>query len=150
MFEIYKINDGDTIDSIATNHRTTSDEIFKINGFEYDRAIKVGEDIIVPRLTSNYYNYYTIRTGMPLSEFAKKNNIDCILLSNLNGLNCNDYLYPGQVILSPKENVSFYITKENDTLNDICNTMKANIGSIINQNNKLYLREGQLIVYKEK
>lgn len=150
MFEIYKINDGDTIDSIAVNHRTTSSEIFKINGFECDRSVRVGEDIIVPKLTSNYFNYYTIREGMSLSQFSKKNNMDCNLISNLNGLNCSDYLYPGQVILTPKENVSFYITQDNDTLNDVCNIMKTNVGNIVNQNNKLYLREGQLIVYKEK
>ena len=110
----------------------------------------VGDSIVVPKLISNYFDYYTIKKGMTLDNFAKENNVNSDLLSNLNGLNKYDYFYPNQVIVMPKSDVSFYITSSNDTLEDIVKKMKVPVMDLINQNKKLYLEEGQLVVYKEK
>jgi hypothetical protein len=150
MFEIYKINEGEDINSIANNYMVSPDYLFKLNGFNCDREVRAGDNIIVPKLTNDYIDYFTIKEGSNLYDFAKKNNIDYNLLSNLNGLNTYDYLYPNQVVLIPKRDTSFYITKDNDTLNSVCKLMKANLNNLLKENNKIYLKEGQLIVYKEK
>jgi len=150
MFEIYKINDGDSIDSIANNYMVSPEYLFKLNGFNCDRNIKVGDRIVVPKLSSNYMDYYTIKEGISLDNFAKENKLDSKLVSNLNGLNVYDYLYPNQIVIIPKRDVNFYITKNNDTLGAISKLMKANLGDLITQNNNITLEEGQLIVYREK
>lgn len=150
MFEIYKINDGDDIDSIANNYMVSPEYLFKLNGFSYDRNMKVGDRIVVPKLSNNYMDYYTVKEGISLDDFAKDNKIDSKLLSNLNGLNVYDYLYPNQIVMIPKRNVNFYITKNNDKLNDISKLMKASLEDLITQNKNISLEEGQLIVYKEK
>ena len=61
-----------------------------------------------------------------------------------------DYLYPNQTILIPKNNMNYYITTDTDTLNDISKIMNVNIIDLINQNNNIFLKKGQLIIYKEK
>ena len=100
---------------------------------------------------NNYYtDYYIVKEGIMLEDFAKKYNIDNRLLSILNGLNKEDYLYPNQTILMPKNNMNYYITKDTDTLNDVNRIMNSNIIDLINQNNNIFLKEGQLIIYKEK
>lgn len=150
MFEIYKVKDGETLDTIANNYHTSSEYILKLNGLDYNRNITLGENIIVPKLSNYYTDYYTIKEGITLEEFSKNNNIDNRLLSNLNGLNKEDYLYPNQTILIPKNNMNYYITKDADTLNTINKIMNSNIIDLINQNNNIFLKEGQLIIYKEK
>ena len=94
MFEVYRINEGDTIQSIADNYRVSLDYLYKLNGLDWERNIMVGDSIVVPKLISNYFDYYTIKKGMTLDNFAKENNVNSDLLSNLNGLNKYDYFYP--------------------------------------------------------
>ena len=52
-------------------------------------------------------------------------------------------------ILVPKRNVKYYITKDNDTLLSINRLLNGNINKLLSQNNNIYLKEGQLIVYKD-
>ena len=150
VFEIYKIKDNDNLDTIANIYNTSSEYILKLNGLDYNRNIKPGENIIVPKSSNYYTDYYTIKEGITLENFAKNNNINNRLLSNLNGLNNEDYLYPNQTILIPKDNMNYYITKDTDTLKNISEIMNSNIMDLINQNNSIYLKEGQLLIYKEK
>ena len=60
----------------------------------------------------------------------------------------DDYIYPEQIIMIPKSNVSYYITKEGDTLELISNTFNVSQEKLINQNNTLYLQKEQMIFYK--
>ena len=150
MFEIYKVKAGENLDTIANNYHTSSEYILKLNGLDCDRNITLGDAIIVPKPSSYYTDYHTIKEGITLEEFAKNNNINTKLLSNLNGLNKEDYLYPNQTILIPKNNINYYITSDTDTLNNISKIMNSNIIDLINQNNNIFLKEGQLIIDKEK
>ncbi len=61
---------------------------------------------------NSYYDYYTIQKGDNLYEIAKKSNVNPKLLAIINGLNVNDYIYPNQIIMIPKSNYAYYITKE--------------------------------------
>ena len=70
------------------------------------------------------------------------------MLAELNGLKIDDYIYPGQVILIPKKNVSYYITKEGDTLKNVSDVFDVSQDELINQNKTIYLLEGQMIYLK--
>ena len=60
----------------------------------------------------------------------------------------NDYIYPDQVIMIPKSNFAYYITKEGDTLSLVADTFNTNTSTLLKYNPTIYLSEGQLIVNK--
>lgn len=150
MYDIYTVQSGDTIDSIASKYNITPYIIFKLNNLPVNYKIKENENLIVPKVSNTYFDYYTIKKGDSLYKIASKYGVDYRLLALINGIDINDYIYPNQVISVPKSNVLYYIVNEGDTLNDISNKLGVSIVDIINDNNKLYLVPEQLIVYKRK
>ena len=78
-------------------------------------------------------------------SIASRYNTNEDYLLKINGLDKNDYIYPNQQILVPKENVEIYITKENDTLKGVANNFRISIEELVNQNNEIYLKEEQLL-----
>ena len=101
------------------------------------------------RLDNEYYEYYTIKSGDSLYQIARKYNINPDLLASLNGLNMNDYIYPGQMIMIPKSGYSYYLTKEGDTIDTVANTFGVPIDKFLSDNKILYLLDGQLLVKKK-
>lgn len=145
MYDIYQIIVGDTIDSIARRYNTTSEVIRNLNP---NSSFGVGTTIVVPRI-NEYFEIYNIQKGDSLYEIARRYNTDYNLLAILNGLNVADYIYPNTTILVPKKDVKYYITKENDTVNSVNKLLGGNINNLLRENNNIYLKEGQLIVYKD-
>ena len=91
---------------------------------------------------------YIIKKGDTLFGISKQYNINPELLSLVNGLNINDYIYENQEILIPKSGYSYYFTKSGDNLNDVLNLFKVNYNDFNKINNKIMLEEGQLFAYK--
>lgn len=145
MYDIYTVQVGDTIDSIANKFNTTSEVLRRMNP---NSGFGVGSSIVVPK-TFEYFEMYNIQKGDSLYEIARRYNTDYNLLALLNGLNVNDYIYPNTTILVPKRNVKYYITKENDTINSVNKLLGSDINKLLRENNNIYLKEGQLIVYKD-
>lgn len=145
MYDMYIIQVGDTIETIASRYGTTVDILKQLNP---NNNFGIGNTIIVPT-TKEYYDVYTIEKGDNLYEIAKKYNTDYNLLALLNGLNINDYIYPGNTILVPKKDVKYYFTKENDTLYSVARLLNANLNKLLRENNNIYLKEEQLIIYKD-
>ena len=145
MYDIYLILPGDTLNSIAQKYNTARQRLRALNP---NRTFSIGTNIVVPKYT-NYFDTYKIDKGDTLYEIARKYNTDYNLLALLNGLNVQDYIYPNNTILVPKKDVKYYITKENDTLNKVNKLLESNLNNLLNQNNNIYLKEGQLIVYKD-
>lgn len=75
-------------------------------------------------------------------------NIDMDDLASINGLEINEYLYPNQKLLVPKEGVYAYITKDGDTLINIADNLSINPEDILFYNKRIYLLPEQLIAYK--
>ncbi|MGM9882421.1 MAG: LysM peptidoglycan-binding domain-containing protein [Bacilli bacterium] len=144
MYDIYQIQAGDTIDTLANKYSVSPEVLRQLNP---NSSFGVGTNIIVPR-ENEYFEVYTINKGDTLYEIARRYNTDYHLLALLNGLNVNDYIYPGTTILVPKRNVKYYITKNNDTLLGVNKLLEGDINKLIKQNSNIYLQEGQLIVYK--
>ena len=145
MYDVYVIELGDTIDTIANKFGTTRDVLQNINP---NSSFAVGSRIFVPK-RDEYFDVYTIQKGDTLYEIARRYNTDYNLLALLNGLNVSDYIYPDMKILVPKRDVKYYITRDNDTLSSVTRLLGGNINRLLNQNKNIYLEEGQLIVYKD-
>lgn len=99
---------------------------------------------------NNYETYetYIIKKGDTLYGISKQYNVNPELLSLINGLNMNDYIYENQQILIPKAGNSYYLTKSGDNLNDVLKLFKTSYNDFIKTNDKILLEEGQLFAYK--
>lgn len=106
------------------------------------------KDIIFPYNEEKYFNIYVIESGDSLYKIAQKYNINPKLLSSLNGISMEDYIYPGQELLIPKSNYSYYITAEGDTLDTVSNLFKVSKEELIKQNNTIYLLKDQVLAIK--
>ena len=145
MYDVYQIMVGDTIESIANRYGTTSEVIRRLNP---NSSFGVGSSVVVPRI-NEYFEMYNIQKGDSLYEIARRYNTDYNLLALLNGLNVNDYIYPNTIIMVPKRDVKYYITKDGDTINSVNSLLGSDINKLLDENNNIYLKEGQLIVYKD-
>lgn len=145
MYGIYKIQNGDTLDSLAKRYGVSPEILKNLN---QNSSFAVGSNIIVPTM-NEYFEVYTIEKGDNLYNIARRYNTDYNLLALLNGINVDDYIYPNTTILVPKRDVKYYITKDNDTLLSVNRLLGGNINKLLSQNNNIYLEEGQLIVYKD-
>ena len=148
MYDKYLIQQGDTIESIASKFNTDERLIMDLNNIPFKDMIEEGKEIIVPINKERYFEYYTIKAGDSLYAIAKMYNINPDLLALLNGLNKDDYIYPNEEILIPKSNYSYYVTAEGDTLDLVAQKFKENIKDMIEDNDTIYLLPGQLIVKK--
>lgn len=148
MYDTYVVLENDTINSISSKFKTSPEVIYQLNGYEFE--LKPGMTIVVPRVTSKYFDYYKVSKGDTLYQIAKDSGIDSKLLAQLNGINIYDYIYPEQVLLVPKAGSILYITAVGDTLAEVAKGLKTNISELAMQNEKIYLQPEQLIVYKYK
>lgn len=148
MYEIYDIKDGDTLESIAYKYDITVQDIKDINGDVSN--FRAGGNIIVPKKRNAYFDTYSIKKGDSLYAISKEYGLSPNLLAGLNGLNLNDYIYPGDSIMVPKNGVSVYITAQGDTVDSVIRGMNANRDVFLKENDRIYLYPGQLIVYKEE
>ena len=76
-------------------------------------------------MNNSMYDNYIIKKGDTLYGISKQYNVNPELLSLINGLNMNDYIYENQEILIPKSGYSYYLTKSGDKLNDVLNLIKT-------------------------
>lgn len=148
LYDTYVVLENDTINSISSKFKTSPEVIYQLNGYEFE--LKPGMTIVVPRVTSKYFDYYKVSKGDTLYQIAKDSGIDSKLLAQLNGINIYDYIYPEQVLLVPKAGSILYITAVGDTLAEVAKGLKTNISELAMQNEKIYLQPEQLIVYKYK
>lgn len=148
MYEIYTVGKADTLQSIASSFNISPANLYKLNGFNPDYVLEEGSNIIVPKVSNSYFEYYTIKKGDNLYKIAKDYQVDENLLAMLNGLNLEDYIYPNQTIVVPQASVGVYITQEADTINGIAKGIGANLSSLLSQNPQIYVLPEQIIVYK--
>ncbi len=148
MYNVIRVLEGESLESIADRFETTIEELQKLNNLD-SIYLRDGQEIIVPETSKQYFEYYTVQKGDSLYAIARRYNINPELLASLNGLNNSDYIYPNQVILIPKSNYSYYVTKEGDTLDSVSNLLGVTRDKLLRENNIIYLLEGQLLV-KEK
>lgn len=150
MYEIYTIMSGDTWNSIADKYGTTVGILKQINGIIADNEVIAGRQIVVPILKQQPYQYYTVKKGDNMYDIAKYYDIDYNLLLQLNGLDDGDYIYPNQTIMLPKKGIDIYLTMENDTLDYVLNKKRVTIDELMSENENIYLRSDQILIFREK
>ncbi len=149
MFDTYIIKNGDTLENLARSYNVSKEYLIDINNLYYIDDFKEGRELIVPKVSDVYFNTYKIEKGDTLYKIAKKYNINPDLLSSLNGINKDEYIYPNQEIMVPKENYLYYITAEGDTLSQVVNTFKTSTDKLLKENSAIYLLPEQLIVLRK-
>ena len=100
-------------------------------------------------MDTEYYTYYTVMAWDTLYQISKKFNVNPKLVSELNGLKVDEYIYPNQTLIIPKKGIQYYITKEDDTLNVVSKVFGVSENDLVKQNKTIYLLPGQMIFYKE-
>lgn len=144
MYDSYVVMEGDTLNSIASKLNISPEIIEKINN---NFSLIPGSIIDVPK-SNDYFGYYQVEKGDTLYNIASLYGIDVRLLSTLNGINVNDYIYPEQILLVPRKGVTLYITATGDTLDEIVKGFNVSLVDLVRQNKNIYLQPEQLIVYK--
>ena len=146
--EIYIVKQGDTLENIASLYNVSVNDIIKANNLKMPFNLEVGTALNIPLGITNIFDYYTILKGDTLYSVAKKNNVTVNILSAINGLNKDDYIYPNQELLIPREGVSVYITTMGDTIQNIARYFNTTVANLSYNNNNIYLLPDQLIVYR--
>lgn len=146
---VYIVEKGDTIQSVANKFNIKVSDLIKENDLQNNYYLVPGLELIIPTTSDNSaFEYYTVQKGDNLYQISKKYNITSEMLANINGLEINEYIFPEQKILVPKEGVLVYITKEGDTLNLVSDELKIPRESILLYNENIYLLPEQLIAYR--
>lgn len=149
MFESYKLQKGESLETVAKKYNTSVKILQDINNLYYLDDVREDMEIIVPTESKDYFNYYVVEKGDNLYAIARRYNINPELLANINGLNNDDYIYPNQQILIPKNGYSYYITADGDTLDEVIKVFNSNKDKFLDENKTIYLMAGQLLVNKK-
>lgn len=148
MFKIYRIMQGDTLESISRNLGINLDELKRINGIVGEPILIPGTNLIVPNREDNIYITYTVKKGDTIYDIARRNNIDRKLLLLINGMDEGDYIYPDEQILIPRADVGLYLTEKGDTINSVSENLSMTPEEMIKLNDTIFLSPDQVIVYK--
>lgn len=138
MYSVYEVRKNESLNDIANKLNISLEELANLNNNV--NTIKQGQLIIIPN--GNQYNTYVVKKGDNLYSIARRYNIDEKTIELLNGLKENEYIYPGQKLLIPKDNV--YVTKENDTVKKLLDS-----GITLDNLYNIYLQNDQIIFYKK-
>lgn len=149
MYQIYKVNPNDTLASIAQKFNTTIDELRRINGMGLNYMLNPEIYIVVPKNQDNIYRIYTVEKGDNLYQIASKYGTTVPTLLSINGLEDSGYIYPGEQILIPNEDINIYVT-EQETLESVSSKSGVSISELLEQNKSLYLLPDQIVVYKKR
>lgn len=148
MYEVYKINPNDTIESIAEIYGVDPEVLVQINGLNNNSIIGL-EYLVVPK-NKTPFQYYKVKKGDSVYQIAKTYKVDEDLLLKLNGLDKNDYIYPNQTLIIPRSNYQIYLTRNGDTLSNISKQYNKDITYILEENRNLSLSPDQIVIIKEK
>lgn len=146
MYQVYQTGMGETPESVAQKFNITLDELKSINN-NLDDTIMTGTLLVVPSNNNNFI-IYTIKKGDNIYSISQRYNVDPNMLLLLNGLKSNEYIYPGENLLIPKENINVYVSKEGNTINDLKSL--GDIHKILDLNSKIYLLPEQVILYEKR
>jgi LysM repeat protein len=111
QYEIYTVQAGDTLESIAQRYRTTVEKVREQNALAAEVQIKTGDQLIVPALpTQNDKNVagrlvvsqaYTVKSGDTLAKIADAFRVPVESIKSKNGLKDDQSLQPGQMLMIP-------------------------------------------------
>lgn len=149
MFFKYEIKNGDNLNNIAKKYQTTKELLQNINNIYFEDKLRIGSEIIIPSNNVTYFDKYLINNGDTLYAIASKVNTNPNLIASINGINLDDYIYPGDTLLIPKKDFTYYVTKEGDTLKNVADVFNTTPVNVLKNNTTIYLLPGQIMVQKK-
>lgn len=149
MYTIYQIMPGDTLSNLATKFKTSMEDLRRINNLPFNYDFTVGEQIIVPATNNEPFFYYTVQKGDNMYALARKYRVDLDTLLQINGLDQDDYIYPGEQLMIPQSSVTTYIVQDNETLSSVSNKLNTNIETLLDNNENIYLLPGQMLIINQ-
>lgn len=149
MYTIYNVSYGDSLETIAQSFNTDVNVLKELNDFSDNYQVSMGEQIIVPALKNKRFMTYIIKKGDNLYEIARRYNVDVNTLMMINGIDRDDFIYPNQEIIIPKDQVKVYVTKNGDTLKSVLNDNNLLLDELYSRNNEIFLVPDQMIILKD-
>jgi len=146
--DIYEVKKNETIEDIAKKFNLTVFDLQSVNDIDLYQ-IKEGDKINIPFILTNDFTYFKVQEGNTLKKIADQRKIGVKTLAYLNGLDIDDYIYPNQILIVPRENVSVYVTSPGDTIRDLERNFGFSISKILEDNLDIYLAENQLLIQRE-
>jgi len=158
VYQIYKVENTDTLESIANKFGITVQKLREINGLG---ELYPGGYILVPgqntttqtsikqmSVDSSMYTTYIVKQGDNVYAIAREYGVPYETLLRVNGLNRDDYIYPGQQLMIPRSGSGIYVTTETDTIGSIYNKYKNNWDAFLEQNQKISVVPDQMITFQ--
>ncbi len=150
MYNVYTVKKGDTIEKISQNFNVPIFDLISINNLQGAYRLIQGQNLKIPVLGNKVFDYYTVKKGDSVYGIAKKFNIEPQNLLLLNRIGVNDYIYPNQQIIVPKEDVDIYFTKRGDSLQKLMGENEITANELLSYNNQIYLLPNQLLIFKRR
>lgn len=145
---IYTVQSGDTLYSVARKFNTTINELMTLNGLTTS-LLSVGQTLKVPSmLVNDNYVEYVVKSGDSLYVIANKYGTTVNEIKNANNLTSN-LLSIGQVLRVPKKGETVtYTVKSGDNLYSIARKYNTTADEIKRKNNlsSNLLNIGQILV----
>ncbi|AIF67219.1 spore gernimation protein [Terribacillus saccharophilus] len=121
--QIYVVQSGDSLNSIASRYGTTSQELITANELATPNDLVVGQALVIPIIGSFYY----VQAGDSLYTIARRNNLSVAELSRINNISASAVLQPGQRLYlppKPKRQIesNAYIEPSGDTVSQTLET----------------------------
>ena len=148
--ETYIVQEGDNIVSIAKLFNVSIIDLIRENNLDNVYYLTPGTEIKIPvGATPIGFTYYIVKKGDSLYQIASQYGITAQQLAEINGLELNEYIYPNQRLIVPKEGVQVYITQNGDTVQTIIDKLGTNLDEIFIYNPNVYILPEQLIAYRK-
>lgn len=149
MYTIYNVGYGDSLEKIASYYNTDVETLKEINNYPDNYSVSMGEQVIVPNIRNNRFITYVIKKGDNLYDIARRYNVDVNTLMMLNGLEKEEFIYPNQEIIVPRDKVKVYVTKQGDTLENVLARQNISLDELYSRNREIYLLPEQMIILKD-
>lgn len=144
--EIYTVQRGDTLSRISTRFEISVKELKEINKLTNDQ-IRVGQKLIVKKLSTQKPVYYTVRAGDNLSSIARRNNTTISQIVEWNELKSSNIRINQSLIVGfekPAENKKevevvkekeiFHIVQKGETLTSISRLRDIDVMDLLDYN----------------
>lgn len=100
--QVYIVQPGDTLFSIAWRYGTTVAELTRINNIANPWFIYVGQSLLIPAKGESDTRVYIVQPGDTLTSIALRHNTTVQTLMLLNRITNPWWIYPGQRLLLPQ------------------------------------------------
>ena len=131
--ELYVVQAGDTLFSIAKRFNTAVSVLQGLNGLADERELELGQPILAPKIDETRYEEYEIKPADTLYGIAQSFATSEETLMALNGIADRRDIAAGQMILIPRVDDAGYtihVVQQGDTLFDISRVYNTTVAQL--------------------